>query len=162
MEDNYKIDVAVLLIFFSRPKQFEKVFEQVKLAKPSKLFLYQDGPRENRTDDLVGINKCREIAEGVDWDCEVYKMYQEKNYGCDPSEYIAQKWAFSIVDECIVLEDDDVPSQSFFPFCKELLEKYRYDERINMICGMNNTGVSNHNPYSYLFSVTGSICGWAS
>jgi hypothetical protein len=162
LKNPYRIDVAVLLIFFARPREFRQVFEQVKKARPSMLFLYQDGPREGRQDDLEGIRECRIIAEDIDWDCRVYKLYQEKNYGCDPSEYIAQKWAFSIVDECIVLEDDDVPSQSFFPFCKELLERYRDDERINMICGMNNTGVSVHNEYSYLFSYTGSICGWAS
>lgn len=162
MKNPAKIDVAVLLIFFARDKQFAKVFEQVKIARPSKLFLYQDGAREGRKDDIEGIQRCRTIAEDIDWECEVYKFYQEKNVGCDPSEFIAQKWAFSIVDKCIVLEDDDVPSQSFFPFCKELLDKYEYDDRINMICGMNNTGVCEYSPYSYLFSTMGSICGWAS
>ena len=62
----------------------------------------------------------------------------------------------------IILEDDDVPAQSFFPFCKELLEKYKNNEKINMICGMNNTGVSDHINKSYLFTQKGSIWGWAS
>lgn len=116
---SYLIDIPVLLIFMARPKQFEKVFEQVKIARPSRLFLYQDGPRKDKPEDLENIKRCREIAENIDWDCEVFKMYQEKNVGCDPSEYIAQKWMFSNVDRGVILEDDDVPSQSFFPFCKE-------------------------------------------
>jgi hypothetical protein len=58
------------------------------------------------------------------------------------------------------LEDDDVPSQSFFPFCKELLDRYADDQRINMICGMNNLEIYD-SPYSYLFTETGSIWGWA-
>lgn len=155
-----KIDVAVLLIFFNRPGCFSKVFEQVKKARPSKLFLYQDGAREGNEKDAIGVAKCREIALDIDWECEVYTKFQEKNYGCDPSEYIAQKWAFEHVDRCIVIEDDDVPSQSFFPFCKELLDKYADDQRINMICGMNNLE-SWESPYSYLFTETGSIWGWA-
>lgn len=158
-KDNYKIDVPVLLIFFNRPKTFSKVFEQVKIAKPSKLFLYCDGPRNEKEIELV--YKARNIAEDIDWNCEVYRYYQEENKGCDPSEYISQKWAFSIVDKCIVLEDDDVPSQSFFPFCKELLDKYENDERINIICGMNSLGTYD-NGYDYLFSYQGSITGWAS
>lgn len=157
----YGIDVAVLLIFFNRPGCFSKVFEQVKKARPSKLFLYQDGAREGNEKDAVGVAKCREIALDIDWECEVHTKFQEKNYGCDPSEYIAQKWAFSIVDKCIVIEDDDVPSQSFFPFCKELLDKYENDQRINMICGMNNLETWD-SPYSYIFTETGSIWGWAS
>lgn len=50
-----KIDVPVLLIFFNRPETFCKVFEQVKLARPSKLFLYQDGARKNRPTDVERV-----------------------------------------------------------------------------------------------------------
>jgi hypothetical protein len=156
------IDLPVLLIFFARPEQLSKVFEQVKKVKPSKLFLYQDGPRLNRPDDVENINKCRKIVEDIDWECEIHKKYQQKNIGCDPSEFIAQKWMFETEEYGIVLEDDDVPSLSFFPFCKELLEKYKNDERINMICGMNHLGELTDNPNSYIFTVSGSIWGWAS
>ena len=156
----WEIDVPVLLIFFNRPGCFSKVFEQVKIARPRKLFLYQDGAREGNEKDIIGVQKCREIALDIDWDCEIHTLFQEKNYGCDPSEYIAQKWAFDHVDKCIILEDDDVPSQSFFPFCTELLDRYENDQRINMICGMNNLE-SWDSPYSYLFTETGSIWGWA-
>lgn len=162
MKKSWDIDVAVLIIFFARDKQFKQVFERIKEARPRVLLLYQDGPRVNRQDDIAGIKKCREIAENIDWDCEVYKYYQESNVGCDPSEFIAQKWAFSIVEKCIVLEDDDVPSQSFFRFCKELLDYYENDERINMICGMNNNDVTENIEDSYLFTNKGSIWGWAS
>ena len=133
----------------------------MKLAKPSKLYLYQDGPRPNSPSDVGNIKECRRIVENIDWDCEVHELFQEKNYGCDPSEFIAIKWIFSHVDRAIILEDDDVPSQSFFPFCRELLEKFYDDKRINMICGMNHLGESTDNPNSYLFSKSGSIWGWA-
>lgn len=156
------IDVAVLILFFCRPKQFEQVFEAVRKARPSRLYLYQDGPRDNREDDLTGIMACRKIAENIDWECEVHRLYQERNYGCDPSEYMAQKWFFGQEEMGIVLEDDDVPAQSFFPYCKELLEKYKDDQRINMICGMNNLETADWCPYSYLFTSSGSIWGWAS
>jgi len=157
-----KTDVAVLLLFFSRSDTFRQVFEAVRQARPSKLFLYQDGPRGEH--DLPGIEACREIAcdANIDWECEVHRMYQEQNYGCDPSEYISQKWAFSIVDKCIVLEDDDVPSQSFFPFCKEMLDRYEHDERITMISGFNIDEETKDCPYDYFFTSTFAIWGWAS
>ena len=91
----FLVDVPVLILFFNRPQQLSQVFEQVRNARPSKLFLYQDGPRSEH--DLPGIKACREVTDQIDWDCEVHRMYQEKNYGCDPSEYISQKWAFSMV-----------------------------------------------------------------
>ena len=36
------VDVAVLILFFNRPEPLKAVFSQVKKARPSKLFLYQD------------------------------------------------------------------------------------------------------------------------
>ena len=38
-----KTDIAVLLLFFTRSDTFAQVFEAVRQARPSKLFLYQDG-----------------------------------------------------------------------------------------------------------------------
>ncbi len=152
------VDVAVLILFFNRPKQLSQVFEQVKIARPSKLFLYQDGPRGEK--DIPGIEDCRKIIEDIDWECDVHTLYQEKNFGCDPSEFISQKWAFSNVDKCIVLEDDDVPSISFFTFCKEMLDRYENDNRITMIAGFNNEEVTKDIPYDYFFASTFSIWGW--
>ena len=158
---SWKTDVAVLLIFFVRDDVFSKTFEAVKKARPRTLLLFQDGPREGRSDDIEGIKRCREIAEAIDWDCTVYRNYQDKNWGCDPATFYSHKWAFSLVDKCIILEDDCVPSQSFFPFCKELLDKYENDLRISRIAGMNNLGVFDECPDDYFFTNGGSVWGWA-
>ena len=155
-----KIDVSVLILFFNRPEQLSQVFEQVRQARPARLFLYQDGPRGER--DMAGIEACRKVVEQIDWECEVHRKYQERNYGCDPSEYLSQKWAFSMTDKCIVLEDDDVPSQSFFPFCKELLDRYEDDPRVAMICGFNEDEETPDCSDSYFFTSIFAIWGWAS
>lgn len=158
---NWLVDVPVLLIFFVRDEVLQKVFDSIKEARPSTLLLWQDGPRENRPDDIVAIEKCRKIVEGIDWDCKVYTNYHEKNMGCDPSTFLAQKWAFSIVDKCIIMEDDRVPSQSFYRYCKELLDKYEFDERINHICGTNILGENKDCDGDYFFAPAGSTT-WAS
>lgn len=154
------VDVSVLILFFNRPEPLSKVFAQVKKARPSRLYLYQDGPRGER--DLPGLEACRRIVEDVDWECDVRRNYQTRNYGCDPSEYMAQKWAFSLSDKCVVLEDDDVPAVSFFRFCKELLDKYENDTRISMIAGFNNEEITPGISSDYFFASTFSIWGWAS
>lgn len=155
-----KIDIAVLILFFNRPDALSAVFEEVRKARPSRLFLYQDGPRGEH--DMPCIEACRQVVEDIDWECDVRRLYQEKNFGCDPSEYLSQKWAFSMADKCIVLEDDDIPSQSFFPFCKEMLDRYEHDTRISMITGTNYDEVTPDIPYDYFFATTFSISGWAS
>ena len=126
MKHPAKTDIAVLLLFFTRSDTFAQVFEAVRQARPSKLFLYQDGPRGEQ--DMAGIMACREIVSDahIDWECEVHRQYLEHNQGCDPSGFRSHQWAFSLADKVIVLEDDVVPAQSFFPFCKEMLDRYEY------------------------------------
>lgn len=157
----WSIDVAVLCIFFARPEIFEKCFARVREVRPRTLLLWQDGPRKGRKDDMDNIEKCRKIAENIDWNCQVYRKYHAENMGCDPSTHLSHKWAFSIVDKCIILEDDIVPSVSFFPFCKELLDKYENDNRIDRICGMNILGCYDTGS-DYFFSRFGNSWGWAS
>ncbi len=157
---DYLVDIPVLILFFNRPQQLGQVFAEVRKARPSRLFLYQDGPRSEA--DMPGILACRDVVAQVDWECQVERLYQEKNFGCDPSEYISQKWAFSHVDRCVVLEDDDVPAVSFFAFCKEMLERYADDERITMISGFNVEETTDDADGDYFFTTNFSIWGWAS
>lgn len=157
----WEIDIAVLLIFFARYDTFKEVFESVRAARPRILLLWQDGARENRPDDVEGIMRCRDIIKNIDWECEIHAVYNEKNYGCDPSTFYAQRWAFSIVDKCIILEDDQVAGPDFYRFCKELLDKYENDERISHINGHNFLPNVDWCPYDYLFAHTGTGA-WAS
>ena len=162
MKHPAKIDIAVLMLFFNRPDTLQMVFDEVRKARPARLFLYQDGSRGER--DMAGIEACRQIVgdRQIDWECEVHRLYQESNFGCDPSEYISQKWAFSMADKVIVLEDDDVPSQSFFPFCKEMLDKYENDQRVTMVAGFNTDEITSDCTSDYFFTSVFSIWGWAS
>lgn len=162
MKQSALVDVSVLMLFFNRPDSFQRVFEQVRQARPARLFLYQDGPRGDH--DLPGIEACRQIVadENIDWECEVHRCYQQHNLGCDPSGYLSHTWAFSLTDKCIVLEDDVVPSLSFFPFCKEMLDRYENDERITMIAGFNVDEETPDVAEDYFFTSVFSIWGWAS
>ena len=163
MKHPAKTDIAVLLLFFTRSDTFKQVFEAVRQARPSKLLLYQDGPRGEH--DMAGIEACREIVSDahIDWKCEVHRRYLDHNQGCDPSGFLSHQWAFSLADKVIVLEDDVVPSQSFFPFCKEMLDRYEHDERISMIAGFNIDEVTKDcGNDSYFFTTAFSIWGWAS
>ena len=92
----------------------------------------------------------------------MHRQYLDHNQGCDPSGYRSHQWAFSLADKVIVLEDDVVPSQSFFPFCKEMLDRYEHDERISMIAGFNIDEVTPDCTDSYFFTSAFSIWGWAS
>lgn len=159
--DYYRNDAPVFLMFFIRPHTLKEVFKAIKESKPKTLFLVSDGPRENIQSDLELNNECKQIVEDIDWECKVYKYYSNENKGMYITLYDSLKKAFDIVDRLIFLEDDILPSKSFFPFCAEMLEKYKDDERIHMICGMNHLGEYNEPTSDYFFSKAGSIWGFA-
>lgn len=155
------MNISVLILFFNRPEKLAALFAEVQKAQPARLFLYQDGARGEQ--DVEGVEACRKIVEHIDWSCEVHRLYQEKNYGCDPSNFMAQRWAFSLTDKCIVFEDDDIPTLSFFHFCQEMLDCYENDERIGMIQGFNlEERTPDAGQADYFFTTNFSIWGWAS
>lgn len=106
----------VLFIYFNNLERTRAVFEQIRKARPAVLFLYQDGVRAGKGEEKKVLEVREFVENNIDWECVVHKKYQPTNVGCDPSEYLAQTWAFSIADKCIVLEDDDVPTYPFFDF----------------------------------------------
>ena len=155
-----KLDLAVLLIFFARPNTLEEVFAKVKEARPSKLFLACDGPREGNTTDLARIEECKKIVSDIDWECEVHTNYSEENQGCGRGPSSAISWAFTYVDKLVILEDDCVADDSLFPFMEEMLEKYENDSRVCMISGFNHMKNWDCGGNSYCFAKMAATLGW--
>ena len=59
----------VLLIIFARPALTARVFDAIRAARPSRLFIAQDGPRANHPEDAEKCRRTRAIATAVDWPC---------------------------------------------------------------------------------------------
>ena len=112
---------------------------------------------------LLMVAAAREIVadDKIDWQCDVQLSYHTENAGAWFANYQAQRWAFSLHDKCIVLEDDSTPAVSFIRFCTELLDRYENDERIAMIAGFNHEGKT-QSPYDYIFTSMMPVWGWAS
>lgn len=158
----FKTDIAVAMIFFNRPDTLKTVFESVREAQPSKLYLIQDGARANRPKDVENIAKCREVVSNIDWKCEVVHDYSDINLGCGKRIFTGLSNVFMYEEYAAIVEDDIVIGESFLPFCKEMCERYKDDQRIHMISGMNHLGVYEECPYDYFFSQGGgAIWGWA-
>lgn len=129
----------VALFAFNRPKFTSQVLNQIRAYAPPILFLIQDGPRPGIPTDLENTRQVREILESVDWECQVHRLYAEENMGLLDRFDSALKYVFAKVDECVVLEDDVLPSQNFFRFTEAALEDFKDNKRIGMISGYCET-----------------------
>lgn len=160
----HPLNTAVLFLVFKRLDTTKQVFKAIRKAKPPRLYIASDGPRKTKEDEAAKVEAVREyIMSNIDWECEVKTLFREENLGCKMAVSGAIDWFFENEEMGIILEDDCLPSQSFFWFCEELLIKYKDDLRIWHIAGSNfNFGWQRDKDYSYYFSYYGSIWGWAS
>jgi len=156
-----QLQTAVLFLVFNRPDTTRQVFEAIRQAKPSRLYVAADGPRQGREGEAECIEKVRQIATAVDWPCEVKTLFRVSNLGCKIAISSAIDWFFKNEEQGIILEDDCLPNHDFFLFCEEMLARYRLDSSIGMVAGFNPQGpglASNE----YFASKNSSIWGWAS
>lgn len=154
-------NTPVLFLVFNRPAVTQQVFDAIREAKPKQLFIAADGPRENNIKDIENCKAVKAVVANIDWDCELKTLYRVENLGCGLSVSSAISWFFEHVEQGIILEDDCLPSASFFPFCQEMLELYKNDTRIHSIGGTNFFERWNRGDDSYFFSKESGIWGWA-
>jgi hypothetical protein len=155
-----QLQTPVAFIIFNRPDRTERLFAEIARARPRRLLVVADGPR-----DSAEAEKCeaaRAIIERVDWDCEVLKNFSDVNLGCRNRVSSGLDWIFKQAEEAIILEDDCLPHETFFTFCAELLERFRDDERVSMICGSNFQHGKKRSADSYFFGLHVTVWGWAS
>lgn len=159
----FENNTPVLFIIFNRFDTAQRVFECIRLAKPPRLYVSSDGYRDGKEKEKETVNKLRNyIKESVDWDCEVFTLFNNTNLGCKKAVTNAIDWFFENEEQGIILEDDCLPSESFFKFCGENLNKYKFDTRISGICGSNfNSSLNDSQVNSYFFSEILYMWGWA-
>jgi hypothetical protein len=154
------METPILFLVFNRPSLTQRVFDEIRKAKPKRLFVAIDGPRKDNNADLENIKKVLDIITDLDWDCKLELLEREKNLGCGLAVSSAIDWFFSKVEEGIILEDDCVPSIDFFTFTESMLEKHRNNKAIMSINGSNPFPFDS-SVYSYSFTSYNLIWGWA-
>src|SRR5215218_2645804 len=107
---------AVVLILFRRPDRTARVFERIREARPSRLFLIADGPRPGEEQEARDCERARAVVESVDWPCEVVRDFSDENLGLKRRIPSGLDRVFEESTEAIILEDDCLPHPSFFRY----------------------------------------------
>jgi hypothetical protein len=156
-----KLKTAVLFLVFNRPDNTRQVFEAIRQAKPPRFYIAADGPREDKLGEVEHVEEVRKVSKAVDWPCEVKTLFRKKNLGCKKAVSTAITWFFEHEEQGIILEDDCLPSISFFWFCEDLLNLYKKNKKIFMISGHNKQVQWRVKKQDYFFSFLGGCWGWA-
>ena len=160
-ESQAGLGVPVLFVVFNRPDTTRAVFESIRRARPTELFVAADGPRPGVAGEQQRCLETRTLATNTDWPCTVRTLFRERNAGLALSMSTAISWFFDSVSQGIVLEDDCVPASSFYRFCAELLAFYDENPRVMHVSGDNFQYGRKRGAASYYFSAYAHCWGWA-
>jgi len=159
----HPLKTAVLFLVFNRLDTTKQVFEAIQKAKPPKLYIAADGARNNKEGESEKVKEVRDfILNNIDWQCQIKTLFRDNNLGCKYAVSSAINWFFEQEEMGIVLEDDCLPTQSFFWFCEELLDRYKNDMKVWHIGGINLQNGIVRGDGDYFFSKYSHIWGWAS
>jgi hypothetical protein len=154
-------NTPVLFLLFNRLDTAKQVFNAIRQAQPTHFYIACDGPRDNKEGEKEKVEEVRNyVLSHIDWECDVKTLFLERNVSCGPAVKQAIDWLFENEEMGIILEDDVLPDMSFFPYCEELLIRYKDDDRIGMISGNNHVGFPSIKD-SYVFSKFKWTWGWA-
>ncbi|MDO1514323.1 nucleotide-diphospho-sugar transferase [Maribacter confluentis] len=153
---------SVLLIVFNRIDKVKKVLPAIKAYAPKKLYVAADGPRPTHETDFGLTEEVRNyILKEIDWDCKIITKFSDKNLGCKYGPLSAINWFFENEEQGIILEDDILPTQSFFNFCDYFLKHFKNNKEIFSITGINlNEKLSLKNE-DYFYAGYSFTWGWA-
>ena len=154
--------LPVLLTCWKRPEKVLRVIEALKIISPKKIYVSCDGPNYNIIGNKEKVEETRRVLkENINWDCDLSTKFLSENNGCRKAMIKAIDWFFSNEIEGIIIEDDCLPSEEFYIFCKELLKKYRFNSDIWSISGTNFQNGQWRGAGSYYFSKYFQCWGWA-
>lgn len=158
-----QFDLPILMLVFRRPIETKRVLERVLEMHPKRLYVVADGARDDRPDDVGEVHKTRALFKNLPSYIEVITLFREKNLGLRKSVESGLSWFFSKENMGIILEDDCLPSYSFFEFMRINLIKYAEDKRVMHIGGNNYQFGKKYGEKDtdYYFSNLPNVWGWA-
>ena len=159
----HPLSTVVLFLVFNRLDTTKQVFEAISQAKPPRLYVASDGARANKEGEAEKVQAIRDyIMQNIDWECDVKTLFRDQNLGCKYAVSDAISWFFDNEEQGVILEDDCLPSQSFFWYCEELLGRYKNEESVYLVSGDARGPESFGMKEDYGFCKYPMIWGWAS
>ena len=150
----------VIVIGYNRPDTTRTLLTELRHHQIDHLLVILDGPKDTEEDRL----KCKQVSrlvKEIDWVRKKDICASKTNMGLRERIVSGLDWAFSRVNEAIILEDDCIPARSFIDFCNHGLQKYRSDKKIWTICGQNLQNGRKIGDGSYYLSSYAHCWGWA-
>lgn len=129
-------NAPITVFVYNRPwhiKQTMEALKKNKLASQSKLFIFSDGPKNER--DRKKVEEVRKYIKTIDGFKSIVITERKENLGLAESIIAGVTEIVNKYGKIIVLEDDLLTSPYFLKFTNESLNFYEKEEKIACIHG---------------------------
>lgn len=149
----------IVLFVYNRlqhTKQTVEALKANKLAESSDLFIYSDGPKNDK--DKEKVDSVRDYINKVDGFNNVTVIIRERNMGLAASVISGVTEIINKYGKIIVLEDDLITAPCFLEYMNLALEKYKSEKKVFSVTGYsffeNGNKKLPQTYFSYIF------CSW--
>lgn len=150
--------IPILLITYRKHEFLTKILDEIAKYSPPILYVYQDIEKDSK--ENVYTQNVKEIIENFSFNGVMEYTRHPHHMGLNPSVLTAINSVFEKEEKLIILEDDTIPTQSFFKFCEIMLEKHKDDKDIGVISGCNLNTFENKSGF-FSSSYAMPFWGWA-
>lgn len=135
--EHRQLKTPVIVIIYRRAEMTKNLVASLRKLRPSHVLVVADGPKVGIDTEEDLVTRARHQLDDIDWPCKIDLNFSDINLGCTPRIKSGLNWAFDLVDEAIILEDDIEATPDFFIWAEQMLSVYRNRDDIAMLCGHN-------------------------
>jgi len=125
----------VILFTFIKSKSLDSILNQVLAYSPQILYIVSDLTRNNT--DLEYQKEVVRIVNSFNDRLNIVLLSPNEHLGISKIVDFGLDTIFEKEEQIIILEDDNVPSHSFFDFCNLTLNLFKEDSNIGSVIGSN-------------------------
>jgi hypothetical protein len=142
-------ELALLIIAYLRPKNLKSILDMAIRAEVKRVYISIDFPKLPSEENMKLNSQVVSIAEKYKEisGLEVNIFARERNVGCSAAVLSSCDWFFEKVDKGIILEDDCIPTEDFFDFCRDSIKVIAQREDVWLACGTQFAPINSKEPW---------------
>lgn len=128
----------IVVFGFNRPDALKNTIASLlrnEEAKDSDLFVFVDGPRDEKVGEKEKVKKVREYVKSITGFKSLHYTFAENNKGLANSIIGGVSEVINQYGRVIILEDDIVLSNNFLSFLNQALVFYQNNNQVFSVCG---------------------------
>jgi len=153
------IKIAGVYFAYNRPELIEKTLSKFSKFDFDKLIIFLNGPAD-QSDEPKTQRTLSEVKRIIKNKKNIELNVNKINKNINLQFFESLNYVFNKYEAAIVLEDDCIPSDTFFNFCKTTINYHKKDDKIAAICGTNYLNIKL--PEDYYYTKYFFPWGWAS